>query len=55
LDLEEPDADIDGETKGAGMLDVVFGGKFAYSYALTGADFFINAACRERMSDIRLE
>lgn len=44
LDLEKPDADIDCETEGTGVLDVVFGGEFAYSNALTGADLFINAA-----------
>jgi hypothetical protein len=44
LDLEKPDADVDGETEGTGVLDVVFGGEFAYGDALTGADLFINAA-----------
>jgi hypothetical protein len=44
LDLKEPDTDVDGEAKGTRMVDVVFGGEFAYSDALTGADFFINAA-----------
>jgi hypothetical protein len=44
LDLEKPDADIDRKTEGAGVLDVVFGGEFAYSNALTRADLFINAA-----------
>ena len=44
LNLEEPDADIDRETEGTGVLDVVFGGEFAYSNALTRADLFINAA-----------
>jgi hypothetical protein len=45
LDLEQPDADVDGEAEGAGVLDVVFGGEFADGDALTGADLFINAAC----------
>jgi len=52
LNLEEPDADIDCETEGAGMLDVVFGGEFAYGDALTRTDLFINAAllCERRPS-----
>ena len=44
LNLEKPDAGIDCQTEGTRVLNVVFGGEFAYGDALTGADLFINAA-----------
>ena len=55
LDLKEPDADIDCEAEGTGVLDVLFGGELAYGNALTRTDLFINAAllCEQRLSVIQ--
>ena len=44
LDLEQPDTDVDSQAEGPRVGDVVFGSELAHSYALAGADFFIDSA-----------
>lgn len=43
LDLEEPDADVDGQTQWAGVGSVVVGGQLGEGDALAGAEFLEKA------------